>query len=80
MRRGPSEFLPLADDAVRAVAGPGGRHAALIEDAFSVLLETPGGGVALNGDPQARRDAKQAVKSVQQVQVQVAEFGPRGVG
>ncbi|HWT50650.1 MAG TPA: PhoH family protein, partial [Caulobacter sp.] len=39
------EFLPLSDDAVHAVSGPSGRHAALIEDAFKVLIETPGGGV-----------------------------------
>ena len=42
----PPEFLPLSDDAARAVYGPGGRHAALIEDAFKVLIETPGGGVS----------------------------------
>ncbi len=64
MRRGPSEFLPLADDAVRAVAGPAGRHAALIEDAFRVLVETPGGGVSLNGEPGARRSAKQAIETL----------------
>ncbi len=61
MRRGPSEFLPLADEAVRAVAGPGGRHAALIEDAFRVLVETPGGGVSVNGDDEGRRGAKRAI-------------------
>ncbi|HEY2481368.1 MAG TPA: PhoH family protein, partial [Caulobacteraceae bacterium] len=38
MSRGPSEFLPLSDEAVRAIAGPGGRHAALIEEAFHVLM------------------------------------------
>ena len=64
MRRGPSEFLPLADDAVRAVAGPSGRHAALIEDAFKVLVETPGGGVSLNGDVSGRRGAKQAIETL----------------
>jgi len=64
LSRGPSEFLPLADDAVRAVAGPGGRHAALIEDAFHVLVETPGGGVALNGEATARRSAKTAIESL----------------
>lgn len=64
MSRGPSEFLPLAEEAVRAVAGPGGRHAALIEDAFHVLVETPGGGVSLNGDAKARRGAKQAIETL----------------
>jgi len=38
------EFIVLTDAAVRAVGGTNSRHAALIEDAFGVLLETPGGG------------------------------------
>ena len=49
---------------MRAVSGPGGRHAALIEDAFHVLIETPGGGVSLNGEAKARRSAKQAIESI----------------
>ena len=64
MRRGPSEFLPLADEALRAVSGPGGRHAALIEEAFKVLLETPGGGVALNGEAAGRRGARRAIEAL----------------
>jgi phosphate starvation-inducible PhoH-like protein len=64
LSRAPSEFLPLSDDAVRAIAGPGGRHAALIEEAFHVLMETPGGGVALSGDAKARRAARAAVESL----------------
>ena len=38
------EFINLSDAASRAVAGATSRHAALIEDAFDVLVETPGGG------------------------------------
>jgi phosphate starvation-inducible PhoH-like protein len=64
LSRGPSEFLQLSDDAVRAVSGPGGRHAALIEDAFHVLIETPGGGVSLNGEAKARRSAKQVIEAL----------------
>ena len=64
MSRGPSEFMPLSEDAVRAASGPSGRHAALIEDAFHVLVETPGGGVSLNGEARARRAAKQAVETL----------------
>jgi phosphate starvation-inducible PhoH-like protein len=56
--------VPLADEAVRAVAGPGGRHVALIEDAFKVLVETPGGGVSLNGEADARRGAKRAIEAL----------------
>ena len=59
-----SEFAPLSDAAVRAVSGEGGRHAALIEDAFHVLLETPGGGVSISGDAKARRAARLAVQTL----------------
>jgi len=55
------EFLPLSDTAVRAVAGPSGRHAALIEDAFKVLIETPGGGVTVIGDVKGRAGAKRSI-------------------
>jgi len=58
----PPDFLPLSDAASRAVAGPGSRHAALIEDAFHVLVETPGGGVSVSGDSRARAGAKRAVQ------------------
>jgi phosphate starvation-inducible PhoH-like protein len=61
---GAQEFLPLPDEAARAVSGPGSRHAALIEDAFNVLVETPGGGVSLRGDAKGRAAAKRAVKTI----------------
>ena len=49
---------------MRAASGPSGRHAALIEDAFHVLVETPGGGVSVNGEARARRGAKQAIEAL----------------
>lgn len=58
------EFVPLSDVAARAVSGPGSRHAALIEDAFRVLVETPGGGVSLRGDTRGRAGAKRVVQSI----------------
>ena len=64
MSRDTREFLPLSDAAVRAVAGPNSRHAALLEDAFHVLIETPGGGVSLSGDTRGRAAAKRAVQSI----------------
>ena len=63
MSRAP-EFVALSDAAVRAVAGANSRHAALIEDAFGVLMETPGGGVSLTGDARARAGAKRAVQVI----------------
>ena len=64
MSRVAQDFLPLSDAAVRAVAGPNSRHAALLEDAFQVLLETPGGGVSLRGDAKGRTGAKRAVEAL----------------
>lgn len=63
MSRAP-EFIVLTDAAVRAVGGTNSRHAALIEDAFGVLLETPGGGVQLSGDSKSRTAAKRAIQSL----------------
>ena len=63
MSRAP-EFITLSDAAVRAVAGTNSRHVALIEDAFGVLVETPGGGVSLSGDTKARGQAKKAVQAI----------------
>ena len=54
---------PCPTPALRAVSGPNSRHAALIEDAFHVLIETPGGGVSLSGDAKARAGAKRAVQA-----------------
>jgi phosphate starvation-inducible PhoH-like protein len=58
------EFINLSDAASRAVAGANSRHAALIEDAFDVLVETPGGGVSLTGDSKGRAQAKKAVQAI----------------
>ena len=63
MSRAP-EFITLSDAAARAVAGANSRHAALIEDAFDVLVETPGGGVSLSGDSKGRAQAKKAVQAI----------------
>jgi phosphate starvation-inducible protein PhoH and related proteins len=64
LSRQTSEFLPLSDAALRAVSGPNSRHAALLEDAFHVLVETPGGGVSLSGDAKGRAAAKRAVQAI----------------
>ena len=57
-------FVALPDAAVRAVAGPHGRHAALIESAFDVHVETPGGGVQLKGPATRRAIAQRAVELI----------------
>ncbi len=72
MRRAVGEFVALSDEAVRAVSGPGASHVALIEDAFGVLVETPGGGVSLSGDASSRRQARRALEML-------AEHASRGL-
>ncbi len=57
-----SEFLALDDVALRAVIGPNSRHLALIEDRFKVLVETPGGGVSINGSARDRAQAKRVIE------------------
>jgi phosphate starvation-inducible PhoH-like protein len=64
LSRDAQEFIPLTEEAARAVSGPSSRHAALIEDAFRVLVETPGGGVVLKGDAGGRAAAKRAVLAI----------------
>ena len=78
MSRAP-EFLPMSDAAVRAVAGANSRHAALIEDAFGVLVETPGGGVSLSGDARGRAHAKKVVETIAERADQGLEVGEADV-
>jgi phosphate starvation-inducible PhoH-like protein len=64
MSRDGDEFIALSDEAARTISGPSSRHAALIEDAFRVLVETPGGGVSLHGDVRGRALAKKVVQTL----------------
>ena len=59
-----SEFLALDDAALRAVVGPHSRHIALIEDAYTVLVEAPGGGVTINGSTRDRAQAKRVIETL----------------
>jgi len=74
-----AEFVALSDVGVRAVTGANSRHTALIEDAFDVLIETPGGGVSLDGDTRARAAAKRAVTAIAQRAEQGLEIGEADV-
>ena len=60
------EFVALSEPALRAVTGPNSRHTALIEDAFHVLIESPGGGVSITGSTKDRADAKRAIVGLAQ--------------
>ena len=78
MSRAPA-FIPLSDVAARAVSGANSRHAALIEDAFGVLVETPGGGVSVSGDSKSRGQAKKAVQAIAERADQGLEIGEADV-
>jgi phosphate starvation-inducible PhoH-like protein len=74
-----SEFVPLDDLALRAVIGPGSRHVALIEDAFKVLIEAPGGGVAINGSARDRAQARRVIEDLAERAAGGAELGEADV-
>lgn len=59
-----TDFIPLNDTELRAVVGPASRHLALIEDAFKVLVEAPGGGVSINGGTRDRADARAVIEDL----------------
>jgi phosphate starvation-inducible PhoH-like protein len=59
-----SDFAAFSEDAVRAIAGPRSRHAALIEDAFHVLIETPGGGISIAGHARDRSRAREVALAI----------------
>lgn len=60
MARG-ADFVALDEGALREIIGPDSRRLALIEDAFKVLIETPGGGLAVDGAPRDRAQARRVV-------------------
>src|SRR5476651_1452710 len=66
------DFISLTDPCVLAIAGPAERYLAMIEGAFKVLIEMPGGGVIVSGDARARQKAKGVI-------VALAELYDQGV-
>ncbi|MBW8882719.1 MAG: PhoH family protein [Asticcacaulis sp.] len=52
------DFIAMTDACVLAVAGPSERYLAMIEGAYKVLVEMPGGGLIVSGDSRARQRAK----------------------
>lgn len=55
------DFIPLTDACVLAVAGPSERYLAMLEGAFKVLVEMPGGGLIISGDARARQKARAVI-------------------
>ncbi|ESQ75696.1 PhoH family protein [Asticcacaulis sp. AC402] len=55
------DFVTLTDACVLAVAGPTERYLAMLEGAFKVLVEMPGGGLIVSGDARARQKARAVI-------------------
>ena len=64
MSRVIDEFIALPEPIQAAICGANARHVALIENAFSVLIETPGGGLALRGAAKSLTGAKAVIDSM----------------
>jgi phosphate starvation-inducible PhoH-like protein len=58
------DFINLTDPCVLAVVGPSERYLAMIEGAFKVLVEMPGGGLVISGDARARQKAKAVISTM----------------
>lgn len=61
------DFLELEDDAVFALSGPAQRYLALIEGAYHVLIETPGGGFSINGKTRDRQRARTVLEALNEL-------------
>ncbi len=55
------DFIALSDACVLAIAGPSERYLAMIEGAYKVLIEMPGGGVIVSGESRVRNKARAVI-------------------
>ncbi|QQQ17428.1 PhoH family protein [Brevundimonas vitis] len=74
-----TEFLALDDVVARAVIGPHSRHVALLENAFKVLIEAPGGGLSINGSAKDRAGARKVIETLAKRAAQGAELNEADV-
>lgn len=58
------DFIPLSEACVLAVVGPSERYLAMIEGAYNVLIEMPGGGLVVSGEPRARQKARAVIETL----------------
>lgn len=73
------DFIALTDACVLAIAGPSERYLAMIEGAFKVLVEMPGGGMIVSGEPRARAKAKAVLLALAELYDQGVELGEADV-
>jgi len=58
------DFINLSDPCVLAVVGPSERYLAMIEGAYHVLVEMPGGGLVVSGDARARQKVRAVITTL----------------
>jgi len=58
------DFIPLSEACVLAVVGPSERYLAMIEGAYNVLIEMPGGGLVVSGEARARQKARAVIEAL----------------
>ncbi len=68
------DFISLTEACVLAVVGPSERYLAMIEGAFKVLVEMPGGGLVISGDARARHKAKVVIEALAELYDQGADI------
>ncbi len=58
------DFIPLSEGCVLAIVGPSERYLAMIEGAYNVLIEMPGGGLVVSGEARARQKARAVIEAL----------------
>ncbi len=73
------DFIPLSEACVLAIVGPSERYLAMIEGAYKVLIEMPGGGLVVSGEPRARQKARAVIEDLAGLYDQGVKFGEADV-
>ena len=73
------DFIPLSEACVLAIVGPSERYLAMIEGAYKVLIEMPGGGLVVSGEARARQKARAVIEDLAGLHDQGVKFGEADV-
>ncbi len=73
------DFISMSEDCVLAIAGPSERYLAMIEGAYHVLVEMPGGGLVVSGDARARQKAAAVIEALAELYDQGVEIAEADV-
>ncbi len=73
------DFIPLSEACVLAVVGPSERYLAMIEGAYNVLIEMPGGGLVVSGEARARQKARAVIEVLANLYDQGVQLGEADV-